>query len=61
MYLYSDLDMLFVPRNRKRYRKTVTESKKCKSCKKFNTSQCYVRYVGPLSVACNSYQPKKRK
>lgn len=37
--------MIFVPRNRKRNIRTVAESKKCKSCKKFGTGQCYVRYV----------------
>ena len=61
MYIHSDLDTFFVPRNKKRHIKTAAESKKCKSCKKFNTSQCYIRYVSPLSVACNNYQPKKRK
>lgn len=54
-------DMLFVPRNRKRHTKTVAESKKCKSCKKFGTGQCYVRYITPLTAACENYQPKRKK
>lgn len=54
-------DMIFVPRNRKRNAKTVAESKKCKSCKKFGTGQCYVRYVNPLTAACEYYQSKRKK
>lgn len=54
-------DMIFVPRNRKRNIRTVAESKKCKSCKKFGTGQCYVRYVSPLTAACEYYQSKRKK
>lgn len=53
--------MIFVPRNRKRNIRTVAESKKCKSCKKFGTGQCYVRYVSPLTAACEYYQSKRKK
>lgn len=54
-------DMIFVPRNRKRNIRTVAESKKYKSCKKFGTGQCYVRYVSPLTTACEYYQSKRKK
>ena len=54
-------DMIFVPRNRKRNIRIVAESKKCKSCKKFGTGQCYVRYVSPLTAACEYYQSKRKK
>lgn len=54
-------DVVFVPRDYKRYKRNKAESKKCKSCKKFNTGQCYVRYVTPLSIACRYYQSKRKK
>lgn len=53
-------DSIFVSRN-KRNIKTKAESKKCKSCKKFGTGQCYVRYVSPLTAACEYYQSKRKK
>lgn len=45
----------------KRNIKTKAESKKCKSCKKFGTGQCYNRYVSPMSAACNDYKSKRKK
>lgn len=53
--------MIFVPRNRKRNIRTVAESKKCKSCKKFGTGRCYVRYVSPLTATREYYQSKRKK
>jgi len=54
-------DVVFVPKDYKRYKRNKAESKKCKSCKKFGTSQCYVRYVSPLTAACEYYQSKRKK
>lgn len=61
IYEIPNNDMIFVPRNRKRNIRTVAESKKCKSYKKFSTSQCYARYVSPLTAACEYYQSKRKK
>lgn len=54
-------DVVFVPRDYKYYKRNKAESKKCKSCKKFGTGQCYVRYVSPLTAACEYYQSKRKK
>lgn len=54
-------DVVFVPRDYKYYKRNKAESKKCKSCKKFGTGQCYVRYVSPLTTACEYYQSKRKK
>lgn len=61
MYGVPNNDIIFVPRNYKYHTKSKAESKKCKSCKKFGTGRCYVRYVSPLSVACEYYQYKRKK
>lgn len=54
-------DVVFVPRDYKYNKRNKAESKKCKSCKKFGTGQCYVRYVSPLTAACEYYQSKRKK
>ena len=54
-------DVVFVPRDYKYYKRNKAESKKCKSCKKFGTGQCYIRYVNPLTAACEYYQSKRKK
>ena len=50
--------LIFVPKDYKHYKRNKAE---CKSCKKFGTGQCYVRYVSPLTAACEHYQPKRKK
>lgn len=54
-------DVVFVSKDCKYYKRNKAESKKCKSCKKFGTGQCYVRYVNPLTTACEYYQSKRKK
>ena len=49
-----------IPRNNNKHIKTSKEYKKCKSCKKFNTNECYYKYITPLTTACKEYIPKKR-
>ena len=53
--------LVFVPKYYKYYKRNKAESKKCKSCKKFGTGRCYVRYVSPLTAACEYYQSKRKK
>lgn len=41
--------------------KTKAESKKCKSCKKFNTHECHFSNVSPMDIAKDCYIKRKRR